>query len=371
MEIFFGVILASTFLYINFLIIKKDIQEKIIPNKYLWYLLILLPFWYFYWGYYGYFEEIDIVSFILQTCAAFIIWFVLFHFWKWWAGDAKYLIILSYYTIFTHFWIYLFMIWVLFIAYIFISSCIFWIKIIINKWKIIEIYNSIYENKRSKLEKKFGKVTLYKVFIQFLFYLAYLLLIFTIIRITLLYISESNLKFIPISYNTFFFNVYFILIILFIGMIIIIMRTHLIQNLFNPDKRKNYIVIPILSIILFLEFLYWWDSFSDKILYIYIFFFPSFILLRIIIGSIKYYIEYKENEVIQINVLKEWMIINRKIFPLKEKNIEYRISEEDIKYLKKYRVKEVVIMKEFWFWIFIFLWFISHILLFFIENMRK
>lgn len=41
-------ILAIPFLYLNYKIVISDLKYKIIPNKYLGYLLLLVPFWWIY-----------------------------------------------------------------------------------------------------------------------------------------------------------------------------------------------------------------------------------------------------------------------------------------------------------------------------------
>jgi Flp pilus assembly protein protease CpaA len=81
------------FLWINYKIIISDVRTKIIPNRYLSYLLLMLPFYYIY----GYLFIIDFSIFhiLWQTFFAFIISFILYYFNIWAAWDAKYLLVLS------------------------------------------------------------------------------------------------------------------------------------------------------------------------------------------------------------------------------------------------------------------------------------
>ena len=94
-------ILAIPFLYFNYKIVSSDIKTKKIPNKYLGYLLILIPFWWailFTWiapNYLPWIWEINILLFWIQIIATFIVSFILYYFWIWAAGDAKYLLVLS------------------------------------------------------------------------------------------------------------------------------------------------------------------------------------------------------------------------------------------------------------------------------------
>ena len=86
-------ILSIPFLYINYKIVVSDLKNKIIPNKYLGYLLLLIPFYYIY--IFFSFSEINYLLFIWQIILTFIISFILYYFWIWAAWDAKYLLVLS------------------------------------------------------------------------------------------------------------------------------------------------------------------------------------------------------------------------------------------------------------------------------------
>jgi len=97
MSFFFGFLLTIPFLVTNFYIILSDMKEKKIPNIYLRYLLFMLPFWYLYVWYFHIFSGIHFIAFLLQVTATILISFWLYHFWKWGAGDAKYLIVLCLY----------------------------------------------------------------------------------------------------------------------------------------------------------------------------------------------------------------------------------------------------------------------------------
>lgn len=93
-QIFF-LFLITPFLYINYKILVSDIQKKIIPNKYLLSLFVLLPFFYIFSYFFGYFDfEVHIIwAFFFSLFISF--W--LYYYWLWSAGDAKYLLILSLY----------------------------------------------------------------------------------------------------------------------------------------------------------------------------------------------------------------------------------------------------------------------------------
>ena len=90
---YFLFILATPFLFFNYKIIHSDIRRKIIPNKFLLYLIYLVPFHFYYiWVT---FPEVSIIAFTIQILFALVISFTLYYFWIWSAGDAKYLLVLS------------------------------------------------------------------------------------------------------------------------------------------------------------------------------------------------------------------------------------------------------------------------------------
>ncbi len=86
-------ILTLPFLYLNYKIVVSDLKFKKIPNKYLGYLLLLIPFYYIY--IFFSFPEVNYLLFVWQIFLTFLISFVLYYFWIWAAWDAKYLLVLA------------------------------------------------------------------------------------------------------------------------------------------------------------------------------------------------------------------------------------------------------------------------------------
>ncbi len=83
---------CTIFFWINYQILISDIQKKVIPNVYLKYLLLLVPF---FLGYTIVYSSLDWQYLALQTLLTLWVSFWLYYFWLWWAGDAKYLLVLS------------------------------------------------------------------------------------------------------------------------------------------------------------------------------------------------------------------------------------------------------------------------------------
>ena len=90
------------FLYLNYKIIASSLKKRLMPNKYLEYLLILLPLWILYIFLFP--LDLTIIEptsinfnymYIIQIILSIIVSFALYYFWLWSAGDAKYVLVLS------------------------------------------------------------------------------------------------------------------------------------------------------------------------------------------------------------------------------------------------------------------------------------
>ena len=92
-----NIIFLSIFLYINILIILKDISIKKINNKLLLCLFLFLPFYFFYSIKTWIIWEFEWSNIILSITLSSIISFLLYLYHIWGAGDAKYLLVLSLY----------------------------------------------------------------------------------------------------------------------------------------------------------------------------------------------------------------------------------------------------------------------------------
>ena len=113
---YFFMLLAVPFLYFQFKILQSDLNSKIIPNKYLLYTLSLVPFYFilvfFQW------ESAQILDYIFHGVWTLLLSFILYYYWVWAAGDAKYFFVLSMFT--TYHWVVNFFgnIWILALIYL-------------------------------------------------------------------------------------------------------------------------------------------------------------------------------------------------------------------------------------------------------------
>ena len=320
-------ILAIPFLYFNYKIIVSDIKNKIIPNKYLSYLLLLIPFYYIY--IYLSFPEINYLLFLWQLILTFIISFILYYLWIWAAWDAKYLLVLSLFipyigiipfiwniALLTIIYLLLYFIWFYFWKCIFIKwyikSLFIQIKIDLNeKWKIYK------ENKW------------WNTFFIILKWLVIFLLIFVSIRLVRIYLLNNLFK----TWNTSRFqifqnfieeyNIYLILlfIVIFIWsiywlkLIINKFKAYLVQQ-FKLDLNFIWNIFIIILFILLLIFI-WYEYLIDpvKISHLLFLIFTLYltikIFFKILIYSYKITFWIAEVDYININNLKVWDIIDK------------------------------------------------------------
>lgn len=181
------------FIWINIYILINDYINKKIPNKCLIYLLGILPiFWFLLpiiWN-----QTVELV-FIVHFFLSFIITFLLYYFWIWWAWDAKYLLVLSLFL--PQIWILTFIanIAILTLWYLLLFFILFYLKKftydIIKWWNFIQ---SVYIDLREKFYYKFiaeHKLN-HKSLIQIIWSsLLKFLVIFTSLRLLKIYVFDK------------------------------------------------------------------------------------------------------------------------------------------------------------------------------------
>ncbi len=336
-------------LYLNYKIVISDIKEKKIPNKYLLYLLYILPIFYILVFWFN-LEVLQINSnitflwFIIQLIFIFLFCFILFYIGAWSAWDAKYILVLSLYII--NIWVIPFIIniSILTIIYLFWYFLYFYfVKNVFNhkyrKSLFKDIYNDIKEQLstifkdpvKGYVKKDIIKKAL-KLFITFLI----VFVSFRLLRIYLFHSLSSNwqsswriwfvinyLKDYKISIIILWIIIFIILyryfkkIIRFIRkQIILKIKTYLVTNKKLKPDLIDFLFLFLLTIFLFIFIIYEYYKnpyeITKALKRIFTFYIIMMIIWRILIYSYKIVFQIKEQDFIIIKNLKEWNIVDKK-----------------------------------------------------------
>jgi len=350
-------LLSIPFIYINYKIIKSDIKEKKIPNKYLWQLLLLIPFYYIY--IFFNFTEINYLLFLWQIFLTFIVSFILYYFWIWAAWDAKYLLVLSLFI--PYIWIIPFIgnIALVTLIYLFLYFIYFYFyKVTFNKQYRQSLWWNIKNdlNERWNIHSKNKWWNTYKIIFK---WLIIFLLIFVSIRLTRLYLLNSiistwqNSRFEIVKELIEKYNIYlvFLFIWIFIWILILLkiginkLKTFLTKKFkLNLNLVWN-ILLWILAIFLisFISYEYFQNPYEIKnyLVKIFTIYLILYILFKILKAAYKITFWIAEYQYININDLKEGDIVDKeylvKIFG--EQLSLWYIEKKDSKKIKKQRKK--------------------------------
>jgi Flp pilus assembly protein protease CpaA len=428
MQIYFYII-TFIFIFINYKIVIKDLREKIIPNKLLLFLIILVPFYYIFlinsW------IIININSFILGFFITFLISFLLYYFWIWAAWDAKYLLVLALFI--PNIWIIPF-IWnisFLTILYLFLFFIYFYIWKSLNSNFRKSLINNIKSDIKNSflrfLEKWDNKKTYTKKIINFIILFLTIFVSLRLIRLYLVnyYIKnnwDSQLSRFSFIYSFIEkYNIYLLFWILIIYIFIIYFIRYfykkIIKNRLEIIKQKldfnknifEFIITFILFTFLMFFIVYEYRINSNELIknlyVIFTYYLILYLIFRILLYSYKITFQIWEIKIKNIKELKIWEIIDKSylirlfweqsslwgawnkkwiLYPEPNKyfkNIENPISEENVKKLKQiYKIvnnhhikytqwyiknDEIKILKTFSFWWYIF---VGFILTYFFEN---
>lgn len=386
-------LLWGIFGLINFLIIKKDIEQKIIPNKLLLLLIFLaIPIWFL--------MKLDF-SFLIFTSSlltTFCISFILYYFWVWSAGDAKYLLVL--WLFIPHIGIISFIsnIVILTVAYL----CLHFIFLLIIKWIFIRkkneeaffhrILNSIWEEQITpilKFLKNPDIIWVMKVINSINTFLA----LFVLIRLSRIFIIDQ----LKIHTTQDFQDAYFIYIIAWMVLWMIALLTWIrifwSRISYKISKNKWYSPLNINIFASNILFIFVWtfiyydymqdpDALIENMKNILTFYIAIFIAVKCLIYLYKFTFIEMEKKAVKVSKLKPWDIIYRKFltdtfYPLLDgldakhleketkivKNIKNKLQEDEVKALKKiYKVfsknSDIAIIDTFAFSPYIFWWFV-------------
>ena len=316
-------LLSIPFFYLNFKILLSDIKYKKIPNKYLIWILSLVPIYYIY-IFYSF--NINILFFIIWIFLSFLISFIIYSFGFWSAWDAKYLLVLALFI--PHIWVinFIWNIWFITIIYLSLYFLYFYLwKCLFNYkyWK--DLYKNIYFDLKQKFIIFIGKnennFSFKKAINKIINYLIIFLLIFVSIRIFrfyfINYILETNFynnyKDLIQNYIIFLF-LFFWVIILFIYLIIKKIL-NIYQMKFDKKFNINIYLNSILIVILTIFIIYEYNknpleliNYFKKLFSVYILIYLS---IKILWYAYKIAFLIKEQIFINIENLKIWDIIDR------------------------------------------------------------
>ena len=325
MQYFFYTLIIP-FLYLNYKIIASDLKYKKIPNKYLWYLLLIIPFYYIY--IFFSFPDINYLLFIWQIFLTFIISFILYSFWIWAAWDAKYLLVLALFI--PNIWIISFIWNIALLTIVYLLWYFIWFyfwKCLFYKWYAKSLWWNIKQDLNEKwLVYKWNKW--WKTFFIILKWIVVFLIIFVSIRLSRIYLFNEVFSWEANGWQIIqeLFEKYSIyLIILFI--LIFIWWLYLFRLWIN--KLKNYIwnklklnltlvwniFLSILFVLLISFIIYEYiinpNEISNLLFKVFTLYLGLYILFKVLFYSYKITFGIAEMEYINIKDLKEGEIVDK------------------------------------------------------------
>lgn len=413
--------LSIPFLYLNYKIVVSDFKYKTIPNKYLAYLLGIIPFYYIY--IFFSFPNISYLLFLLQIFLTFFISFILYYFNIWAAWDAKYLLVLSLFI--PYIWIIPFIWNIGLITIIYLLLYFLWFyfwKCVFYKWYFKNLFVQIKTdlNERWEVHKSNKLWSTYKIIIKFILIF---FIIFVSIRLSRIYLFKSFFE----NWNNFSliqdfiekYNIYLIfwLIIVFVWwlyLFILLMnklKAYIVKKLkLNMESVSNMFIL-FLFLLLFIFIVYElvnnYTEISILLFRIFTIYLGLYIIIKILFYSYKVTFWIAEYNLIDVKNLKKGDIVDKeyliKLFwydfkkentssyveVSKKEKIIHKITWENINlYFKKIdnsisniKIKElqnifkiqkqyeknstniIKILNTFSFWPYIFLWFMLTFLL--------
>jgi Flp pilus assembly protein protease CpaA len=341
MQILFYII-SIFFLFFNYKIIVSDLKHKKIPNKYLLFLICLVPFFYLYL----FFElnNINYLMFFLSIFFATFISFILYYFWIWSAWDAKYLLVLSLFI--PNIWIVPF-IWniaLLTLIYLFIYFIYFYTyKLLFNKNYRKSFFENLMIDNKEKIKIFFAndikwefkkRNIIYKLLKSVIIFLT----IFVIIRLSRVYIIDSlkvnffwenqnifnlkefiweNITYLLWLWVIFTFLLYFIFRKIF-GFLYKLFYKFIIKKIIKKDISKkdiwfSFLLVILVFLISFIIYEYKinWNEILHKLYLIFTIYLWLYLILKILFYSYKVTFHLAENDYINISDLKVWEIVDK------------------------------------------------------------
>jgi len=416
---YFFLIILGIFLYINFQIIQSDIRKKIIPNKKLWQLLLLLPLYYIY--VYLYIGDVDIFSFFAHIFITLVVCFALYYFSIWWAGDAKYLLVLALFI--PHIGVIPFIgnIAILTLLYLLLYFIYFYgYRCIFNKKYSQSLYKEVLNDRRERfiafLSNSDWKIEKSQIVWNVISFFMTFLVLFTSLRLIRIYVLEkyvlqwenqsllSSIIWVSQEYGVYIVlgGIIVIILFLYICKTVYILLRKFCMNVVKRTKLNDYkihgkflctfIIFLGLMMFIFLEYLKDPEEIQRRLILIFSLYLGIYIIVKFFLYLYKVTFQIWEQSLVHINNLQSWEIVDKeylmKVFWEQEallkkkpaitrsyfKNIENPIDKYTLRKLRSiykavntYHKKNktpgfnditiVKTLKTFAFGIYIFLWF--------------
>ncbi len=329
----FLIILFIPFLYYNYRLIVSDIKNKIIPNKYLLYLLIMLPLWWvvlFFWPsllQYQWDLKISPLLFVSQIIITCLVSFILYYFWLWAAGDSKYLLVLSLFIPYIGIVPFIGNIALITTTYLLIYFIYFYLwKLVFKKQYRKVLFKSIrkdlYEKWQNYKENKWwGTLRIVMKFILIF------LIVFVSIRLARVYIfrnfleQTSNINILENIIQDYSIYIIFGLLWLFIGSLFIFkvwinyIKSFLSQRLrIDTSLIWNILIVILFTTLSFFIIFELWRNFyeiSTLLVKIFTLYLWIYLIIKILIYWYKITFWIAEVQWKHIDELSEWDILDK------------------------------------------------------------
>jgi len=361
---YFFYILTIPFLILNYKILISDLKNKIIPNKLLGYLLLLLPFFYIY--FFSTYQEINYYIFAIKIFVSFIVSFILYSFWIWSAWDAKYLLILSLFVPYIEITYLIWNLSLLTISYLFIYFIYFYF------WKILflkDFRNKIYKNVKIDLNEKWSNYKNnkhWKTLSIVTKFLIIFFLIFVSIRLLRIYLFNwiINNQLLNENISSLIIeklSIYLIIFVILVSLWVLILfkkfyakvSKRLSEEFTKHNINTNYVktfltFILLLSLLSFVWYEYIKDSelITSTLYRIFTIYLLLYLIIKIVIFSYKITFWIAESNLIDVQYLKKWDIIDKQYLikmlwkqdslwaSWKDTNKEWLFYPDPIEYIK-------------------------------------
>lgn len=325
MDYFIYIIFGIIFLAINLLILKSDISKKIIPNKYLLYLLFIAPIFYLYILFFQNFS-LNFWLFFLYLFLSVFVSFLLYYFWVWSAWDAKYLLVLSLFIPHIPILSFVWNIALITIIYLLLYFIYFYVKCSFDheytKWLVYNIKTDIKDKFLVFIqhdEWNIFKIKTLKILLNWLIYFLFFFISFRLFRLFFVndYIkNNASGKFLEFFNNNYLIKWLLFFWILLILRILIKKIFHFIMQKLKINPSKENIIFPILLFVFLIWFIIYEYSInpyeiSSYLSLIFSFYILLYILFRILRYAYKLTFYISETYYLDLKKLKAWDIVDK------------------------------------------------------------